>query len=339
MPSTRGRLDRVRADTTAINTPYAKDYYVGLDTNGVKFLLYCNHVGVDFSRTAMIGRQNLHLNKQELLRLMLSFNHQLTDSQMESILSSGSGFAEPFLARLGGKTIHSFDKSDFENATDLHDMNLEIPEKYKGKYSMVLDAGSLEHVFNFPVAIKNCMEMVCLGGHFLSITPMNNFVGHGFYQFSPELFFSVFTQNNGFELVHLLAIEDRPNAKWYSVKSPIQLKRRVTLCNSVQSYLLVMARKVADANIFRSQPQQSDYVAVWENEESGRTMTPEIPISGDSTNKKSFAILKAVMPRPVKRFAKEILKTLYPEQYSNITDPEFSTPFFSDPKNGPPVNG
>src|SRR5438477_418150 len=79
-----------------------------------------------------------------------------------------------------------------------HDMNEPIPDKFKETYTAVLDGGSLEHVFNFPVAIKNCMEMVKVGGHYLAITPANNFFGHGFYQFSPELYFTVLSKENGF---------------------------------------------------------------------------------------------------------------------------------------------
>lgn len=70
-------------------------------------------------------------------------------------------------------------------------MNREIPGDFIEKYSMVLDGGSLEHVFNFPVAVRNCMQMLQVGGHYLAITPANNFMGHGFYQFSPELYFSI----------------------------------------------------------------------------------------------------------------------------------------------------
>jgi hypothetical protein len=33
-----------------------------------------------------------------------------------------------------------------------------------------------------------------------AVTPANNQMGHGFYQFSPELFFRVFSQENGYLL-------------------------------------------------------------------------------------------------------------------------------------------
>ena len=68
----------------------------------------------------------------------------------------------------------------------------------KNKYTLVIDGGCLEHIFNFPVAIKNCMEMLQEGGHFIGITPANNLMGHGFYQFSPELYFRIFSKENGF---------------------------------------------------------------------------------------------------------------------------------------------
>ena len=65
-------------------------------------------------------------------------------------------------------------------------MNTPIYGSLKNRFSALLDAGTIEHVFNFPQAIRNCMEMVKVGGHFIQVTVANNFIGHGFYQFSPE---------------------------------------------------------------------------------------------------------------------------------------------------------
>ncbi len=46
-----------------------------------------------------------------------------------------------------------------------------------------------------------------LGGHFISVTFANNFLGHGFHQFSPELYFRVFCPANGFEVESLMLCE------------------------------------------------------------------------------------------------------------------------------------
>ena len=85
------------------------------------------------------------------------------------------------------------DASSFEGATVVHDLNLPITEALKGRFDVVCDAGTIEHVMNFPTAIRNCMEMVRVGGHLILGTPANNFFGHGFYQFSPELWFRLFS--------------------------------------------------------------------------------------------------------------------------------------------------
>ena len=54
-------------------------------------------------------------------------------------------------------------------------------------------------IFNFPVAIRNLMRMAKVGGQVFLTTPANNFCGHGFYQFSPELAYRIFALENGFE--------------------------------------------------------------------------------------------------------------------------------------------
>jgi hypothetical protein len=138
-----------------------------------------------------------------------------------------------------------------------------LPDRWKNSYSLVIEGGSLEHVFHFPIAIKNCMEMLRVGGYFLGITPANNFLGHGFYQFSPELFFRVFTREHGFEIRQMIACETSTHARWYTVSNPGEIGRRVTLTNSRPTYLLVLAQKVAEAPIFTEAPTQTVYSHAW----------------------------------------------------------------------------
>ena len=164
--------------------------------------------------------------------------------------------------------IVSFDASDYESASVVHDFNLPIADEYKERFTTVLDGGTLEHVFNYPQALMNCMEMLHVGGHFLAITPGNNYMGHGFYQFSPELFFRVFSEANGFELERLLVFEEIPDCDWYEITDPDAIRERVTLVNGAPSLLLVVARRVAVRPIFETIPQQSDYFAMW-NAENG----------------------------------------------------------------------
>src|SRR6266700_1936094 len=144
---------------------------MGLDINGTRFLLYCKRLRLDFTRTALVGRQSLFLSKGELRRVFEAFGYKVDVRDIDSMFTQTGGYAEHFLTYLGAREIDSFDNSAYEGATHVHDMNRELPEKVKERYTAVLDGGSLEHIFNFPVAIKNCMDMLGPGGHYLGITP------------------------------------------------------------------------------------------------------------------------------------------------------------------------
>jgi hypothetical protein len=234
---------------------------MGLDFSGTRALLYARKQGVDFSRTAMIGRQGLHLNVATLTRNLRDFGFE-TNAKVSARMIE-KGYAEPFLQLLGADEIVSFDASDYEGATYVHDFNLPLDTKFSLRFSVVLDGGSLEHIFNFPQAISNCMEMVEVGGHFIGIAPSNNFFGHGFYQFSPELFFRIFSPRNGFHLDQMLAFESLSKT-WYKVSDPEALGNRVTLINRRETYLLVIAQKTAVVSALTGSIQQSDYHAQWQ---------------------------------------------------------------------------
>jgi SAM-dependent methyltransferase len=236
---------------------------MGLDVNGTRFLLYARQRGVAFTTSAMIGRQQMLIGAKSLHRNYLQFGFDLELKTVEGLLTRSGGYAEPFLTLLGADEIVSFDASDYEGATYRHDFNQPIPDEFKNKFSVVLDGGSLEHIFNFPRAIKNCMEMVSEGGHFLAITPANNHCGHGFYQFSPELYFRIFSPANGFEIEQIAVYEETFDPPWYEVIDPVAVKERVMLINGEPSMLLIIAKKLKTVEIFAKPPQQSDYFTRW----------------------------------------------------------------------------
>jgi hypothetical protein len=263
---------------------------MGLDTNGTRLLLHARKLGVDFSRTAMLGRQSLYTPPKVLDAQLAEYGLASSNSAAEE----NPEFADDFLRQLGAGTLDAFDASDYEHADHTHDFNEPIDPCHHQQYTTVLDGGSLEHVFNFPIAIRNCMEMIAEGGHFLGITPANNFFGHGFYQFSPELYFQIFQAGNGFRIQQMLLFEDLPGAPWFEVSNPQDLRRRVTLVNQRPAYLFVIAQRTAIQPIFQSPPQQSDYVATWEANSESPTDAPVSPTS----------------PKPEKRFLDPLRKII-----------------------------
>jgi hypothetical protein len=289
---------------------------MGLDVNGVQSLMLARNLGADFSRTLMIGRQAMNLSTAELTKCLETFGYSSSEDAIRGVLvqKDGSGpYAEEFLRRFcGAEAVDSLDNSEYEGATVIHDLNYEIANDFKQQYSVVLDGGSLEHVFNFPVAIKSCMEMVSVGGHYIGITPTNNFMGHGFYQFSPELWFNVFSESNGFEIAIVIAYEDDPEAEWYVVENPAAIRSRVTLINDNPVYLLIVAKRIANSRPFLTMPFQSDYVTglpwSWSNTNNAEDKSPKKPGISAAPSNRLREVASKYAPNRLKRLLRFLLR-------------------------------
>jgi len=229
---------------------------MGLDKNGVKLLLHAKQLDVKFDRVATIGRQMLYIREKEMKHMLIQAG--LNEAGREESFKLNS-YAEAFLRKLGAERTDSLDASAYEEASIIHDMNHPLTKELFSKYSVVIDGGSLEHVFNFPTAIKNCMDLLEKDGYYIGITPANNFLGHGFYQFSPELYYRIFSEVNGFKVRKMYLYADHKTASFYEVLDPLALKQRVTMANSSPSYLFILAQKTEDKEVFKALPQQSDY--------------------------------------------------------------------------------
>lgn len=240
---------------------------MGMNIISSRFMLYALKNGVDFLRTATMGRQGMHLRAVDLLQNFddLEFSVSVQDGAR---LVTETGYAEPFFHWLGADEVLSFDASKYEGADHACDFNQPLDEKFVGRFSVVVDAGTLEHIFNFPQAIANCMRMVETGGHFLGVMPVNNLPGHGFYQFSPELLFRVFCPDNGFCVRKMFIAQQGDDApypcvSWKETPDPAIVGHRMEFRSQLQACLLVMAQKISTVPLFSRPTQQSDYVQAW----------------------------------------------------------------------------
>ena len=80
----------------------------------------------------------------------------------------------------------------------VHDLNRPVPADLEASFGLVLDSGTMEHVFDVRTCMRNIVEMVRLGGWVIHISPANGQIDQGFYQFSPSFFFDYYTAN-GFD--------------------------------------------------------------------------------------------------------------------------------------------
>ena len=70
-----------------------------------------------------------------------------------------------------------------------------MPDWVKGKYDVIFDGGTAEHIFNFPQVLKNIHDLLKLGGIIIHASPSHNHVDHGFYMFSPTVFYDFYSVN------------------------------------------------------------------------------------------------------------------------------------------------
>ena len=98
---------------------------------------------------------------------------------------------------LGFEHIDYIDASGYQGANIIHDLNdTNLPEEMINKYDFILDAGTMEHVFNFGNVLENIFKMLKVGGTFFFDVPTFYGFNHGFYNFSPCVFYEYFLANN-----------------------------------------------------------------------------------------------------------------------------------------------
>ncbi len=226
---------------------------MGLEKHGAALLLKMWRDQVPFGRFLTLGHQSNALTSDAYCRIL----RQVGQPPVAAV----PAYADPLFLALGAQNVVAMDFSPYEGAGLTHDLNEPVPLAWHQQYDFVFDGGTLEHIFNFPTAIRNCMQLLKPGGRFVSVTSANNWCGHGFYQFSPELFYRVFTPANGFSVVEMYMAE--ATGQVYAVKDPAIAKSRVELCNPKPIYLLVHARRDAAHDVLVQPPQQSDYQVAW----------------------------------------------------------------------------
>jgi hypothetical protein len=196
----------------------------------------------------------LHVPKKELKQIM----------HLNKVINYGA-YCEDFLkAEFGAVVVESFDKSDYEGATHIVDMNR--PLQVDSAFDTILDGGCLEHIYNVPQALINISQLCAEGGQILHVLPANNLCGHGFWQFSPELFFSLYSAQNGYRDTQVFLAEVANEDEWYEVSKP-QNGMRVEIVSS--SSVFVMVRTVRTGKFSHEDVEQSDYLHVWSGKKSG----------------------------------------------------------------------
>ena len=234
---------------------------MGMTWQSLRFLCEARNAGLSFGDTVTIGRQHCDVSGPRMLRILADGGLQ---PQPGSISITGDNHAEPVFTCLGARRVESIDNSAYESAARLWDLNQPVPAEWHESYDLLYDGGSVEHIFHLPQALTNYMNLVRVGGHVIIHTMANNWCGHGFYQLSPELFYRVFSEENGFRVERMVMFENYEHAPVYDIPDPATIRSRIELSNSwVGVDLIVLAKREKAVPLFARWPQQSDYASRW----------------------------------------------------------------------------
>jgi SAM-dependent methyltransferase len=239
---------------------------MGIHIPNLAFLL--KFKGRCLGSTLSLGRQEIHISSDPLsqeyrdaMALLRKYDQSVSLDDLR-----GDGYANTLFNYLGSSDFCSIDASNYEGAELVHDLNLPVGADITNRFDCIFDGGTLEHVFDIPQALRNVGRMLKVGGLFLSSNGANNFLGHGFYQFSPELMWRALSLENGFQIELMQLVDESSTPKPENIEDPAVTGRRDERRKTSGCTLLqVAARKVRQVPDAAVNVQQSDYATAWES--------------------------------------------------------------------------
>ena len=211
-----------------------------------KFLEKLKKNQIYFGQTLTIGRLNNLLTNEDFKKLNININQ---DFYADNILIKNFDLV----------SLNALDYSSFENADIIHDLNIPFKNEKK-QFDTVLDFGTSEHIFDVVQCLKNISSLCKINGHIIHCLPANNNCGHGFWQFSPELFFSIYNDKNGFSETEIYLIDLFDKNYWYHIIKQ-KIGERLELNSAEQLYIIVKTKKIGP-NLYKD-INQSDYIEQW----------------------------------------------------------------------------
>lgn len=221
-------------------------------------------------RSLMLGRQGFRIETAFRRQYERALKQAGYDTRRFDLLQE-DGFSETLFRTLGFGEIESMDASDYEGAQIVHDLNRPVPEALHGQFGFIFDGGTIEHVFDVPCALRNVFNMLRPGGVFVSANGMNGWVGHGMYQFNPELVWTFWRRGCGCEVHRCLGLTKEPGqGRPLEFPDPAEKGIRLRLGKQIpegRSYLYYEVEKMPDSALGDA-VLQSDYVTRWTSREA-----------------------------------------------------------------------
>lgn len=212
-----------------------------------------------------LGRLNVNLRQRQYRSIDALLKEHGHGFGIESALQE-DGFSEKLFGSLGYNKVESLDVNDYENATHIADLGRDMGNKLRGKFDLIVDGGTTEHVFDIATCFRNVDRMLSKNGVFLSIVPLNDWAEHGFFQFGPEVVYGYWQNTMNYTVLHCEAVSLRKPWKKKPLPDHTGLRKRVALAHgNLPEGRCVLAYSVQKGKSPKDQvsPMQSFYEKTW----------------------------------------------------------------------------
>ena len=204
---------------------------MGLTATNLKFILKKTKKYKFSGPVLTLGNQDIYATEKNIIQWAKESQTRIkipkkilysTSSDVPKINKDASNYihAITFFEFLGISENHYYDidKFDFDKPKIIHDLQYPIDKKFHNFFNLIIDSGTLEHIFDPKSVMENIAKMTKIGGYVVQIIAAENLLNHGFYQFSPTFFYDFYT-SNGFEIIESYLVEIRGSAdRFYQYK-------------------------------------------------------------------------------------------------------------------------
>jgi SAM-dependent methyltransferase len=165
-----------------------------------------------------------YLTKRQPLGAVLTVGRQSLDTPLAIVnvdypaYEARLKFCDNLLLAMGAQSVESIDYSDYEQPTYVADFGR--PLAIDKRFDTIIDAGSLEHIFDIGTALQNIHQLLKPHGRVVHVLPVNNLNGHGFWQLSSDLMYSIYSKANGYDGAEVYYISNYDYEVWYRAPAP-----------------------------------------------------------------------------------------------------------------------
>lgn len=225
------------------------------------------------------------------------------------------------------ESVDILDASAYQEANLIADLNL--PYSGPEKFNTLIDSGTIEHVFDIKRCLFNYISFLNPGGHLIVATTSNNLTGHGFYQFSPEFFYSALSFSELFENIECYVFEipislSYAHPRSWLVRDPASLNQRINISTFNPLGIAVVAKRtsVDMVEYHNYNPQQSDYIKIWKDFENSPAAS-----AGSSLMSKAKNVIKSKLRKMLPKMMIRKYGAFRVRQESLLTNKKIFIPY------------